>query len=128
MDFSKAFDNVQCSLVGEKLKALRLNRYVLNWYLMDGRQRLICKSVTYKSHSVNKGTAQDSVTGPHLLNLFIHDLAIRNNDLTSIVKYGDDTTLQVKVCTNEIDLSREVVYQFFIWTQNNAIAYNLKKM
>ena len=65
---------------------------------------------------------------PTFLILFIHDLAIRDYDLTSIVKYTDDTTLQVKVCTIEIDLSREVVNQFFSLTQNNAIACNLKKM
>ena len=99
MDFSKAFDKVQHSLGGEKLKALSLNPNVVNWYLsflMDRKQRLISKSITYKSHSVNKGTAQGSVSGPHLFNLFIHD----DNTLTSIVKYADDTTLQVKVCTN----------------------------
>ena len=33
MDFSKAFDNVKHSLVGEKLKALPLNPYVVNWFL-----------------------------------------------------------------------------------------------
>ena len=33
MVFSKAFDNVKHSLVGEKLKALHLNPYVVNWYL-----------------------------------------------------------------------------------------------
>ena len=51
---------------------------------------------------------------PTFFTLFIHDLAIRDNDLTSIVKYTDDTALQVKLCTNEIDLSREVVSQFSI--------------
>ena len=62
---------------------------------------------------------------PTFFTLFIHDLAIRDNDLTSIVKYTDDTALQVKLCTNEIDLSREVVNQFFNWTHNNAITCNL---
>ena len=56
-------------------------------------------------------------------------MAIRDNDLTSIVKYADDTTLQVKVCKNdwEIDLSRVVVNQCFSWTQDNAMSCNLKK-
>ena len=94
---------------------------------MDRKQQLIFKGVTYKWHSVNKGTTQGSVSGPHLFNLFINDLAIRDNHLTSIVKYADDTTLQVKVCKNEIDLSREVVNQFFSWTQDNAMSCNLKK-
>ena len=65
---------------------------------------------------------------PTFFTLFIHDLAIRDNDLTSMVKFTDDTALQVKLCTNEIDLSREVVNQFLNWTHNNAITCNLKKM
>ena len=50
---------------------------------------------------------QGSVGGPHLFNLFNNDLAIKDNDLTSVVKYADDTILQVS--KNEIDLSQEVV-------------------
>ena len=33
----------------------------------------------------------------------------------------------VKVCKNEIDLSQEVVNQFFSWTQDNAMACDPKK-
>ena len=94
---------------------------------MDRKQRLISKGVIFKWHNVNKGTTQGSVSGPHLFNLFINDLAIRDNNLTSIVKYADDTTLLVKVCKNEIDLSQEVVNQFFSWTQDNAMACDPKK-
>ena len=67
------------------------------------------------------------VSDTHLFNLFINDLAIRDNDLTSIVTYADDTTLLVKVCKNEIDLSQKVVNQFFNWTQDNALACYPKK-
>ena len=69
MDFLKAFDNVKHSLVGEKLKALHPNPYVVNWYLsflMDRKQRLIFKDVTYKWHAVNKGTTQGR-SGPIFL-------------------------------------------------------------
>ena len=34
---------------------------------MDRKQRLIFNGVTYTWHSVNKGTTQGSVSGPHLL-------------------------------------------------------------
>ena len=54
-------------------------------------------------------------------------MAVRDNQLTSIVKYADDTTLLVKVCKIETDLSQEVVNQFFSWTQDNAMACNPKK-
>ena len=130
MGFSKAFDNVKHSLVGKKLKALPLNPYVVYWFLsflMDTKQRLIFKGVTYKWHSVNKGTTQGSVSGPHLFNLCINDLAIRDDDLTSIVKYADETTMQAKVCKDKIDLSHEVVNQFSRWTQDNTMSCNLEK-
>ena len=64
MDLSKAFDNVKHSLVGEKLKALHLNPYLVNWYLsflMDRKQTPIFKAVIYKWHKVNKGITQGSV-------------------------------------------------------------------
>ena len=59
--------------------------------------------------------------------MFINVLAIRDCDLTSIVKYADETTLLVKVNENETDLSQEVVNQFFSWTEDNAMACNPKK-
>ena len=64
------------------------------------------KDVAYKWHTVDKWITQGSLSGPHLFNLFINDLAIRDNELTSIVKYADDTTLPVKVCKNELKINR----------------------
>ena len=56
MDFSKTFDNMKHSLVGEKLKALHLNPYLVNWYLsflMDRKQRIIFKGViTISTNSI----------------------------------------------------------------------------
>ena len=69
---------------------------------------------------MNKGTTQGSVSGPHLL-------VIRANDLTSIANSAEDTTPLVKVSKNEIDLSQEVVNQFFSRTQDNAMACNPQK-
>ena len=65
--------------------------------------------------------------GPIFLISFINNLAIRDNDLTSIFIFTDDTIPLVKVCKNEIDLSQEIVNQFFSWTQDNVMACNPKK-
>ena len=35
MDFAKAFDNVKHSILSDKLKALNLNPYITNWYLVN---------------------------------------------------------------------------------------------
>ena len=62
-----------------------------------------------------KGTTQGSVSGPHVFNLLINGLAIRDNELNAsiLVKYANDTTMLVKVCKNEINRSQEVANQFF---------------
>lgn len=130
MDFSKAFDNVKHLLVGEKLKALNLNPYIINWYLnflMDRKQRLVFRGNAYKWYHVNKGTTQGSVSGPHLFNLFINDLEIRENEDTSIVKYADDTTLLVKLCKDRPDLSENVLKQYFEWSEDNYMPCNVSK-
>ena len=44
MGFSKAFDNVRHFLLSQKLKALNLNPYLINWYLSflkNRKQRLV---------------------------------------------------------------------------------------
>ena len=48
---------------------------------------------------------------------------------TATLKYADDTTLLVKVCKNEIDLSQEVVISFSVGPKiiDNAMAWNPKK-
>ena len=64
------YRDIPHSLFGEKLKALPLMSYVVNWYLsflMDSKKRLIFRGVTNKC--MNKGTTKGSVSGPHLLNL-----------------------------------------------------------
>lgn len=81
------YRDIPHSLFGEKLKALPLMSYVVHWYLsflMDRKQRLIFKGVTNKC--MNKETIQGSVSWPHLLNLFVNDLAIKNSHVTSIVR------------------------------------------
>lgn len=42
MDFSKAFDNVRHFLLSQKLKALNLNPYLINWYLSFLKDRKQC--------------------------------------------------------------------------------------
>ena len=41
--------------------------------------------------------------------MFVDDLDINENELTSIIKFAEDTTFLVKVCKAEADLSDDVI-------------------
>ena len=104
VDFSKAFDNVRHSLLSNKLKALNLNPHLTNWYinvLKDRTQRLVFRGHVFGRCDVNKVTTQGSVSGPYLFNLFVNDLEIVVNPVTHLIKFADDTTMQVNLCKSK---------------------------
>ena len=95
MDFSKAFDFVNHTILSAKLKQLPLNPYIINWYqsfLYARQQRVVCYNFLEHWKSVNRGTTQvDSVSGPYLFNIFLNDLEIFFNGCPVLFKYADDS-------------------------------------
>ena len=130
MDFSKAFDSVRLNILGEKLKATGLNPYLVNWYLdflKDRKQRIMHNGIVCEWKMVNKGITQGSVSGPHLLNLFVNDLTIEEENKTALDKYADDATLQVVVLKNSQGDSLTYLNQFMNWTEENDMSCNTSK-
>ena len=79
MDFSKAFDFVNHTILSAKLKQLPLNPYIINWYqsfLYARQQRVVSYNFLGHWKSVNRGTTQGSVSEPHLFNIFLNDLEL----------------------------------------------------
>ena len=79
MDFSKAFDFVNHTILSAKLKQLPLNPYIINWYqsfLYARQQRVVSYYFLRHWKSVNRGTTQGSVSGSYLFNIFLNDLEI----------------------------------------------------
>ena len=58
---------------------------------------------------------------------FINDLCINNSCMTHLIKYADDTTIQVNVSKFQPDESRDTVNQYFEWSDDNCMPCNLKK-
>ena len=130
MDFAKAFDNVRHSILSDKLKALNLNQYITNWYLSflrNRKQRLKFRGSSYCWYNLNKGTAQGSVSGPYLFNLFINDLDLINCPDASLNKYADDTTMQVIVNKAGTNCASDVILQYISWSSTNYMPCNLSK-
>ena len=88
---------------------------------------MVFKGTVCDWQNVNKGTTQGSVSGPHLFNIFINDLTIRDNPCTSVVKYADDTILLCAVMNSSFDYSIDMVEQYMNWSKNNYMPCNVKK-
>ena len=129
MDFSKAFDSVRHVLQSEKLKTVLLNPYIINWYLnflKDRQQRVVYKDYHGEWKYVNKGTTQESVSGPYLFNIFINDLEIEIDHESALFKYADDSNILVPVWCDGTDESENAVGRFLSWPENNSTHSNPK--
>ena len=126
MDFSKAFDFVNHTILSVKLKQLPLNPYIINWYhsfLYQRQQRVVSYNFLGQWKSVNRGTTQGSVSGPYLFNIFLNDLEIFFNGCPVLFKYADDSTI-VSPITKNLDPSADLVGQFLTWCKDNKMVCN----
>ena len=92
MDFAKAFDKVNHSLLIHKLRYYGIDgkttRWIQNW-LEDRQQTVVLDGVSSEAVNVDSGVPQGSVLGPGLFLFYINDLQSR---LTSKVRlFADDT-------------------------------------
>ncbi|KAI8494635.1 hypothetical protein Bbelb_278610 [Branchiostoma belcheri] len=100
MDFAKAFDRVNHSLLIHKLHRLGIQGSTLAWiesFLRDRRQAVIVDGYQSSYASVRSGVPQGSVLGPCLFLAYINDLP---DKLTALARLFADDTAMYNVITN----------------------------
>lgn len=107
-----------------------MNPYLVNWYLSflsNRKQRLVFQGTVCDWKEVNKGTTQGSVSGPHLFNLFINDLEVRNCPNTTLIKFADDSSILIPITKSIPDEAPKALTEFKDWSYTNCMPGNDNK-
>ena len=132
LDFSKAFDKVDHSLLLLKLRDLGFTGSLGRWlghFLLDRTQSVKVGSSLSSWAQVVSGVPQGSVLGPLMFLAFISDLGAElGPEDSTILKYVDDTKLVKGVSSLEdiksLQRDLEVLYQ---WQRSNNMEWNSTK-
>ena len=131
LDFAKAFDFVDRSIVLAKLKAYGVSGPLFAWftdYLTGRAQRVVVERAASKWAPVTSGVPQGSLLGPILFTIFINDLPKEVVGGVRVALYADDTKLYKSV-TSICDCQslQTTLGNLNSWSKHNRIKFNTSK-
>ena len=131
LDFQKAFDTVDHSILLDKLEFYGIRGIPLNWfksYLFNRQQFVSINGTDSKIMNLPHGVPQGSILGPLLFLIYINDL--HNSCLNcSVTHFADDTNLIIKN-KSESTLAKKLnqdLKSLTKWLRANKISLNAKK-
>ena len=131
LDFSKAFDTVDHSILLRKLSHYGIRGNALDWfenYLSGRTQYVTYNGVSSQYKSISCGVPQGSILGPLLFLVYINDLCSLCKH-TAPILFADDTNLfcngtdlqEMEKCINDKPA------QISQWLKVNKLSLNVKK-
>ena len=131
LDFAKAFDTVDHSVLLKKLRLYGVKGELFCWfkdYLSERTQRVVLKGAASHWSPVTSGVPQGSILGPLLFTLLINDLPDEATDGVKTALYADDTKLYRNVSSTEhCHLIQMTLSNLHDWSQRNNIRANTSK-
>jgi hypothetical protein len=137
IDFSKAFDRIDHTMLIEKLGKLKsstdktINTNFIKWlqvYLNERKQIVRVNSSRSDAINITSGVPQGSSLSPYLFSLFVTDL---QSKISHLVKFADDTTLLFTLKKESINEDLKILHSEIqilqTWATNNNAVINVKK-
>jgi hypothetical protein len=131
LDFSKAFDTVNHSILLQKLSHYGIRGVANSWinsYLSDRTQFCTFGGKTSSTTKITCGVPQGSILGPLLFLIYINDLGDIFRNFQTIL-FADDSNLIVNgksLAELEYQISHDMP-QLIAWLRTNRLSLNLKK-
>ena len=130
LDFAKAFDKVDHTILLQKLKSFGIDGKIHLWlknFLSNRQQYVLVNGIKSKGENVLSGVPQGTVLGPLFFIIYINDI----NDVIShcrIKIFADDSKL-IKSINNLEDknLMEEDIKSVMNWAKNNKMELNKSK-
>ncbi|PFX27068.1 RNA-directed DNA polymerase from mobile element jockey [Stylophora pistillata] len=125
IDFRKAFDSVNHTILQEKLKAMGIAGNFLSWfcsYLSNRRQFVQLSGTKSNRRFIKYGVPQGSILGPKLFSVYVNDFpdAISDGEL---FMFADDTTIFTigKDVDSIIVILQSILKQVLSWCTSNRL-------
>ena len=131
IDFSKAFDMVDHSILLCKLEHYGIRGISLDWfrsYLTNRSQYVYINNVNSDKLNLRHGVPQGSILGPLLFVVYINDIP-QINSLAKFILYADDANIIITADSfEEIQSKIEILLENLqSWVYNNGLKLNIKK-
>ena len=127
LDFSKAFDKLQPSIVIAKMRNYGINENILKLvksFLSNRKQSVKVDSVISECIDIFVGAPQGTKLGPLLWLFYINDLQVDNY---RAVKYADDTSFYKTVCNPGSASVAPAIQATLEWSNENFMSLNAEK-
>ena len=131
LDFSKAFDTVDHSILLRKMQKYGIQGLALRWfedYLHDRKQYVTYNSYKSNQEAIKCGVPQGSILGPLLFLIYINDLSSVSEACFSIL-FADDTNMfitghNVSEMCNQLNAD---LFRVQEWLHCNKLSLNVLK-
>ena len=133
VDFTKAFDCVDHSILLNKLEKYGVRGIAHGWfksYLANRLQQVKIKNVLSSLSTVSCGVPQGSILGPTLFIIYINDmLNYLKHPLCLTVAYADDTNILIRSnnLTEAENCAMLMYRKMMLWVQKNKLCINKEK-
>ena len=130
LDYAKAFDKVDHSILIKKLEIYGVTKQYINWIksFLSGRNQVVFLNNVFSYETeVKSGVPQGSVLGPLLFIIFINDMQ-EQITYSRILTFADDTKL-VHPINSESDkiFIQNDLNSVIKWSQLNNMKLNVNK-